>query len=146
LLVAWGSNSNQLNCIQVLATAFGLSQNATYRSAALQGIDYIFGRNALAQSYVHGYGTKYTMNVHSRLYAAELSELIPQDVIVPRAPAGAMAGGANQSPADPPADDVLTDCWKQTCYVDDANSYSTNEVAINWNSALVWVAAWAADQ
>lgn len=160
----WGSNSNQLNSIQVVATAYDLTSNETYRTAALAGIDYVLGRNALAQSYIRGYGTKATMNVHSRLYAAELSALVPQDVLVPRAPTGAMGGGANGSPADPPADDVLTGmycevCWRensvltrclgcigQLCYVDDCNSYSTNEVAINWNSALAWVAAWAASQ
>ncbi len=32
------------------------------------------------------------------------------------------------------------------CYVDDINSYATNEVAINWNSALAWVASFLADQ
>ena len=32
------------------------------------------------------------------------------------------------------------------CYVDDIESYSTNEVAINWNSALAWVASFLADQ
>jgi len=129
-----------------VATAYDLSQNSTYRTSALTGIDYILGRNALAQSYILHYGTKSTRNIHSRLYAAELSELIPQDVLVPRAPAGAMAGGANSSPADPPADDVLVGCVGQLCYVDDCNSYSTNEVAVNWNSALAWVAAWAATQ
>jgi endoglucanase len=142
----WGSNSGQLNSIQVLATAYDLSHNASYRTSALSGIDYILGRNALAQSYVRGYGTKSTQNVHSRLYAAELSAIVPQSPIVPRAPPGAMAGGANGSPADPPADDVLVGCVGQLCYVDDVNSYSTNEVAINWNSALAWVAAWAAGE
>lgn len=44
------------------------------------------------------------------------------------------------------ADDVLVGCAPQLCYVDDCNSYSTNEVAINWGSALAWVASWAADQ
>ena len=32
------------------------------------------------------------------------------------------------------------------CYVDDIESYATNEVAINWNSALAWVASFLADQ
>jgi endoglucanase len=32
------------------------------------------------------------------------------------------------------------------CYVDDIASYATNEVAINWNSALAWVASFLADQ
>jgi len=136
----WGSNSNFLNIVQVVATAFDLTGNATYRTAALQGIDYILGRNALGQSYVTGYGTKFSDNEHSRLYAAEL------DARVPHPPRGAMAGGANSAPNDPPANDVLEGCKPQMCYVDDVNSYSTNEVAINWNSALAWVVAWAASQ
>ncbi|KAG9666697.1 secreted endoglucanase, partial [Aureobasidium melanogenum] len=142
----WGSNSNQLNCIQVVATAYDISRNTSQRTSALSGMDYIFGRNAISQSYVHDYGTKTSSNMHSRLYAAELSRLIVQDPIVPPPPKGAMAGGANESPADPPADDVLVGCVGQFCYVDDVNSYSTNEVAINWGSALAWVASWAADQ
>ncbi|KAI4721149.1 Six-hairpin glycosidase [Aureobasidium sp. EXF-10727] len=142
----WGSNSNQLNCIQVVATAYDISRNTSYRTSALSGMDYIFGRNALSQSYVHDYGTKTSSNMHSRLYAAELSRLIVQDPIVPPPPKGALAGGANESPADPPADDVLKGCVGQLCYVDDVNSYSTNEVAVNWGSALAWVASWAADQ
>ena len=31
------------------------------------------------------------------------------------------------------------------CYVDDIESYSTNEIAVNWNSALSWVAAFLAE-
>ncbi|KAI6817668.1 secreted endoglucanase [Hortaea werneckii] len=136
----WGSNSNHLNNLQVVATAADISNNKTYRDAALRGLDYTLGRNALAQSYVCGYGTKVPQNLHSRLYAHQL------DDSVPRAPPGSMAGGANENASDPPADDVLQGCAPQTCYVDDVNSYSTNEVAINWGSALAWVVNWAATQ
>lgn len=135
---SWGSTSNHLNNIQIIATAYDLTHKNVYRSAALEAIDYILGRNALAQSYIVGYGPKSTTNVHSRLYAHEL------DPSVPRAPHGSLSGGANEDASDPPADDVLQGCAPQKCYVDDVNSYSTNEVAINWNSALVWVVAWAA--
>ena len=142
----WGSNSNNLNHIQVsqaksdetikltsaqiVATSADLTGNTTYRSAALEGIDYVLGRNAISQSYIREYGTKDTQNVHSRLYAYELSDQVPQ------APAGAMGGGANQAASDPPADDVLQGYAPQTCYLDDVNSYSTNDVAINWASVL----------
>lgn len=136
----WGSNSNNLNNVQILGTAYDITGNITYRNAALSGIDYILGRNALAHSYVRGYGPRSTQNVHSRLYAHELDSQVPQ------APSGAMSGGANAAFTDPPADDVLPGCYPQFCYVDDVNSYSTNEIAINWNSALSWGASWAADQ
>ena len=76
--------------------------------------------------------------MHSRLYAHEL------DPSAPRAPPDSLGGGANEDASDPPADDVLQGCPPQECYVDDGNSHSTNEIAINWDSALVWVAAWAA--
>jgi endoglucanase len=135
---SWGSTSNHLNNIQIVATAYDLTGNKTYLSTAFEALDYILGRNALAQSYVVGYGPKSTKNVHSRLYAHEL------DPSVPRAPPGSLSGGANEDASDPPADDVLQGCAPQKCYVEDVNSYSTNEVAINWNSALVWVVAWAA--
>ena len=37
-------------------------------------------------------------------------------------------------------------CAATIVRVDDVNSYSTNEIAVNWNAPLAWVAAWAADQ
>jgi endoglucanase len=34
----------------------------------------------------------------------------------------------------------------QFCYIDDIESWSTNELTINWSSPLSWVAAFVADQ
>ena len=33
----------------------------------------------------------------------------------------------------------------QFCYIDDIQSYATNEIAINWNAGLSWVASFVAD-
>jgi endoglucanase len=43
---------------------------------------------------------------------------------------------------------LLGDCppTPQFCYIDDIESWSTNEITINWNSALSWVASFVADQ
>ena len=41
---------------------------------------------------------------------------------------------------------MLAGCAPQFCYIDDIESWSTNELAINWNAALAWVASFAADQ
>ena len=131
---SWGPTSNRLNSIQIVVTAYDLTGNNVYRSAALEAIDYILGQT----SYVVGYGPRSTKNVHSHLYAHELVSSAP------RAPPASLSGGANENASDPPADDVLQGWALQICYVDDENSYSTNEVAVNWNSALVWVVAWAA--
>ncbi len=137
----WGSNSQVLNNVQVLGTAYDLTGDRAYGDAAVQGLDYVLGRNALNRSYVTGYGERYSRNQHSHLYAHDIDPTLPEP------PAGTMAGGANSLAAlfgDPAAIDQLQDCVEQTCYVDDVESYATNEIAINWNSSLVWVAGFAA--
>ena len=50
-----GSTSNHLNNFQIVATAYDPTWNNVYRSAALEAIDYILGRNALVQSYMVGH-------------------------------------------------------------------------------------------
>jgi endoglucanase len=136
----WGSNSNVINNALVLATAYDLTGDLRFRDGAVQGMDYILGRNALNHSYVTGWGTKTPQNQHSRIFGAQL------DPSSPHPPAGSLAGGANASLDDPFAADLLEGCAPQFCYVDDIESYSTNEVAINWNSALAWMASFLADQ
>jgi endoglucanase len=136
---AWGSNSQILNNIVVLAVAHDLSGAAKYRDGAVAGLDYLFGRNALNLSYVTGYGHATSENQHSRLYAHQLEPSLPHP------PPGSIAGGPNSSIQDPVAQGKLKGCLPQFCYLDDIQSWSTNEIAINWNSALSWVASWAAD-
>ncbi|MFI5937902.1 glycoside hydrolase family 9 protein [Actinoplanes sp. NPDC051494] len=136
----WGANSNVLNNVQVLATAFDMTGKAKYRDGAVQGVDYIFGRNALNQSYVTGWGEQASQNQHTRIYAHQ------KDATLPHPPAGSLAGGANAGLDDPFAKALLNGCKPMFCYVDDIESYATNEVAVNWNSALAWVASFLADQ
>ena len=57
-------------------------------------------------------------------------------------PPGALAGGPNSALQDPVAQQNLVGCKPAKCYLDELGSYSTNEVAINWNSALAWVAGY----
>jgi endoglucanase len=136
----WGSTSQILNNLVVLGTAYDLSGRARYRDAALEGLDMILGRNALNISYVTGYGSVFSQNQHSRLYAAQL------DPSSPHPPIGTIAGGPNSEIQDPLAAGMLAGCAPQFCYIDDIESWSTNELAINWNAALAWVASFAADQ
>ncbi|MGW3602180.1 glycoside hydrolase family 9 protein [Micromonospora sp. NPDC005161] len=136
----WGANSNIINNAVVLATAFDLTRDATYRDGAVQAMDYLLGRNALNISYVTGWGEHAAENQHSRIFGHQL------DPNLPRPPAGSLAGGANAALQDPFAAQLLAGCKPMFCYVDDINSYATNEVAINWNSALAWIASFLADQ
>ncbi len=139
----WGSNATILNNMVILATAYDITGEPAYLDAVRESMDYVLGRNGLDLSYVTGYGTVFSQNQHSRWYAAEL------DPTFPHPPAGTVAGGPNAQPAswDPVMKGLYPneDCAPQMCYVDDIESYSTNEMAVNWNSALSWVAAFLAE-
>jgi hypothetical protein len=138
----WGSNSQILNNIVVLAAGYDLSGDAGLLAAARESMDYLLGRNALGLSYITGYGTRYVKNQHSRWFAHQA------DPALPHPPRGSVAGGPN---ADTPTwDEVIrglypqADCPPQFAYVDDIASWSTNEITINWNSALAAAAAFLA--
>ncbi|GAA3449876.1 glycoside hydrolase family 9 protein [Dactylosporangium matsuzakiense] len=136
----WGSNSAVLNNLVVIATAYDLTGSGEFRDGVVSGMDYILGRNALNQSYVTGFGERNSHNQHTRIYGHQLNAALPNP------PSGSLAGGPNSYLQDPLAQKLLTGCAPQFCYVDDINSYSTNEIAINWNSTLSWVASFLADQ
>ncbi|GIH96071.1 glycoside hydrolase family 9 protein [Planobispora siamensis] len=135
----WGSNNLILNNMVVMAVAHDISGQAKYRNGVLEGLDYIFGRNALNQSYVTGYGEVASKNQHSRWYARQL------DPSLPNPPKGTLSGGPNSAIQDPVAQAKLRGCEPQFCYIDDIESWSTNELTINWNSPLAWIASFVAD-
>lgn len=137
----WGSNSSILNNQVVIATAFDITGDGAYRNSVLEAMDYLLGRNALGQSYITGYGTVFSKNQHSRWFANQLNPNLPNP------PIGSVAGGPNSALQDPIAQQVFSQgCVPQQCYLDEINSYSTNEITVNWNSAMSWVASFAADQ
>jgi endoglucanase len=133
----WGSNHQVMNNAVVIATAYDLTGQDRYRDAALETFDYILGRNALNNSYVKGYGTKYSEKMHNR-WLASAGRL-------PAHPDGMIAGGPNSAIQDPLAQQKLQGCAPQFCYIDEVDSWSTNEMTINWNAPLSWFAAWADD-
>nr|BFD89020.1 hypothetical protein KitaXyl93_03800 [Kitasatospora sp. Xyl93] len=136
----WGSNSSVANNAMVLAVAYELTGAARYRAGALEAMDYLLGRNALDHSYVSGYGERASQNQHHRFWAHQ------NDAALPHPPAGSFAGGPDAALEDPVAKAKLTGCAPAACYVDDIGSYSTNEVAVNWNASLAWLAAFAAER
>lgn len=134
---AWGSNSATTNSAMILAMAYDLRHRPAYRDAVLESMDYLLGRNALNQSFISGYGERAAHNQHHRHWAHQL------DPTLPSPPPGSLAGGPDSKLQDPVAQQNLPGCAPATCYIDDIGSYSTNEVAINWNSSLAWLAAFA---
>ena len=129
----WGSNSDILNQGMVLINAYRLFGNREFYEAALSGLDYVLGRNATGYCFVTGEGSLSPKNVHHRPSASDGVE-----APVP----GMLVGGPN-------ARNVNEDCGRQAyvvthparCYLDEVCSYSTNEVAINWNAPLVYMSS-----
>jgi endoglucanase len=137
----WGSNSAILNNQVVIATAFDLTGAGEYAAAVIESMDYLLGRNAMNNSYITGYGTVYSHNQHSRWFAHQLDQSLPAP------PPGTISGGPNSGYSDPLAVQTFNaGCAPQQCYLDDIQSYSTNEMTVNWNSALAWVASFVDDQ
>jgi endoglucanase len=134
---SWGSNSTMLNRAMLLGLAERFTGAAKYRVGAIDAADYILGRNPLGQSYVSGTGWKPLMNPHHRFWAHQL------DAKLPPPPPGVLSGGPNNTAmSDPIASKLKGKCAPQRCWADDINAYALNEVAINWNAPLVWVAAY----
>jgi endoglucanase len=133
----WGSNSASTNNAMIIATAYDISHKNVYKDAVLESMDYLLGRNGLNQSFISGYGERASQNEHHRTWAHSL------DPTLPSPPPGSFAGGPNSALQDPVAQQNLPGCPPAKCYIDDLGSYSTNEVAINWNSSLAWVTAFA---
>jgi endoglucanase len=134
--LAWGSNGSVLNNMMVLALAYDFSSDPRYADAVVGGMDYLLGDNPLDQSYVTGYGARPLLHPHHRFWANQV------DASFPPPPPGAVSGGPNSSLQDPYAQGYgLKGCAPQTCFVDHIESFSTNEITINWNAPLAWTAA-----
>jgi endoglucanase len=135
----WGSNSDVLNRAMLLALAANFTGEARYRAGVVDAMDYLLGRNPLDQSYISGWGVRPMRNPHHRFWAHSL------DPSLPPPPPGVLSGGANGvAMTDPVAITMRGQCAPMACWRDDIRAFSQNEVAINWNAPLVWVAAWVA--
>lgn len=133
----WGSNSGVLNNGIFLAYAHHFTGDLRYRDSVIEIMDYILGRNATGYSFVAGYGSRPVVNLHHRFWGNEPEKGFPP------APAGALSGGPNGYPSDPAIDAVASQLkFHARMFVDDRESYSTNEVTINWNAPLAWVATY----
>ncbi len=133
----WGSNGQILNNMMLVSLAHKISFDGRYLNAVRLSMDYIMGRNPVNQSYVSGYGTYSMQHPHHRFWANDLAKGYPPP------PAGVVSGGPNANPADPVANNAnLASLPESKRYLDEIGSYTTNEVTINWNAPLVWVAAY----
>lgn len=125
----WGSNADVANMAMIKLVAYKISKDKKYLASIQSDVDYILGRNATGYCFVTGFGGKQVMHIHHRPSGSDgVTEPYP----------GFLCGGPNTV--------VLNDCPDVTrskfpakSYADAMCSYSTNEIAINWNAPLFFV-------
>jgi endoglucanase len=127
----WGSNSDVMNMALLKLVAYRISGNTELLKSVQGDADYGLGRNATGHCFVTGFGDKKVMHIHHRLSGADgIAEPHP----------GLLCGGPNLIvPDDCP--DIQRSGFPAKSYSDAECSYSTNEIAINWNAPLFFVFA-----
>lgn len=136
----WGSNSAIANNGIVLLHAYFMTGDKSYVDGAQQCLDYLLGKNPIEICYVTGFGYRSPRFPHHRVSESDLV-----DDPVP----GMLVGGPHLGKQDINLDG--TESWKcpnyaeadkpALAYIDNRCSYATNEVAINWNAPLAYLAA-----
>ena len=126
----WGSSSHAANQGIALLQAYRISSDKKYLHAALGNLDYLLGRNAVGYSFLTGFGSKQVMHPHHRPSEA--------DGIYAPVP-GLLSGGPNPGQQDKCT--TYTSKIADESFTDDVCSYASNEIAINWNAPMVYLAA-----
>jgi len=113
----WGCNGGVARQVVLLYAAHRVAPKPAYRDAALDALHHLFGRNVFGRSFVTGLGDSPPLFPHDRRSAADAVD----------APwPGYLVGGPHPRASD----------WH-----DAQNDYHTNEIAINWNGALIYTLA-----
>jgi len=111
--------------------ANAIKPDRRYVETANENVHYLLGRNTFSLSWVTQLGEHAFRHPHHRPSEADKnSEPWP----------GLLSGGPNQYRLDP-AMKKLGSLPAAKMYLDEWESYATNEIAINWNAPLVFVLA-----
>lgn len=124
----WGSNGDIAEIGVIFGVAYLMENDAKFADGMLGHFNYLLGCNPTAYSFVTQFGDKYPENLHDRRMSSD-----NYDYPLP----GYVCGGANPN--------QISDCGRNNypslaparCYLDEVCSYSTNEIAINWNAPMV---------
>jgi endoglucanase len=130
----WGSNGGVANKLMLMGLAYDFTKNEDYAKGVGKGLDYLLGRNTFSTSFVTGEGSKTMLQPHHRFWAEVLNNRYPSP------PPGALSGGPNSGLQDGTASGLLSACVSKpaSCWVDNIQAYSVNEITINWNAPLAW--------
>ncbi|MDE6677852.1 MAG: glycoside hydrolase family 9 protein, partial [Ruminococcus sp.] len=125
---AWGSNMTVANSGIILGLAHKLTGEEKYIEGSQKQLDYLLGVNPVGECFVTGYGTVSPENPHHRPSMAKDTAM-----------KGMLVGGVNSALEDSAAKAYCQGLPAGKCYVDNSESYSTNEITIYWNSPLTYL-------
>jgi endoglucanase len=128
----WGSNGVAANYGMQLLVANALQPKPAYFDAALDNLHYLLGRNAFSLSWVTQVGENAYRHPHHRPSGADNN---------PEPWPGLLSGGPNRGRQDAALQHLPPTTPPARCYLDSQESYASNEIAINWNAALVFLLA-----
>lgn len=124
----WGSNMTVANAGIILGAAYKATGDSSYLDAANAQLNYLLGTNPVGECFFTGYGTVSPENPHHR-----------PSMAAGKAMKGMLVGGVNQNLEDSAAKAYCQDLPAAKRFVDNAESYSTNEITIYWNSPLTYL-------
>lgn len=124
----WGSNLSVCSYARQMMLARKLKNTNAYDEAILEQLYYILGQNAVSYCFVTGFGTLSPLNTHHRPSIAVGTEM-----------PGMVAGGPDGNLEDSFIKTTMADTPPAKCYADNAQSFSSNEVTIYWNSPFVYL-------
>lgn len=130
----WGSNGTVLNRAINLQVAHHLTGNQKYLNLSLSHLNYILGLNPNKICYVTGVGSNRILHLHHAPTVADLHlEPIP----------GIVTGGPNKFREDESLRNVFSENTPPArVFLDNEESYSSNENTIYCNASLVFVATY----
>lgn len=126
----WGSSAVAANQGMVLINAYLQTKEQKYLVGAHSNLDYLLGKNATGYSFITGMGFKTPMHPHHRpSFADKIVDPVP----------GLLSGGPN---AQAYRQDKCTYKYREAerQYSDELCSFASNEIAINWNAPLAYLA------
>lgn len=125
----WSANTAYANNGFLCWNAWRVTGDTAFRSAAVDMLDYLLGRNATGYSFVTGFGSCTPLHPHHRISNGDgVTAPVP----------GLVVAGPNPGREDDC--DGYPSLLPAKSYLDDACSYATNEPAVNQSAALILLA------
>lgn len=125
----WGCNGYVAANGAILGLAYQLTKDKKYLTAAHSAFDYLLGRNSLDYCFITRFGSRYPKRIHDRRSHSDgITMPLP----------GYLVGGPNlDQPTDCGQSSYPSSIYPARAYLDEFCSFSTNEIAINWNAPFV---------